>query len=338
VLKKKPISMNNGMHRILHGDCRYDLDIPDKSVDLVFCSPPYEDARTYGIAFKFKGDDWLDWAVPRYMECLRVCGGLVAWVVEGKTKRGQWSATPALLMARLHYAGVVLRKPPVYHRVGISGGGGRQSQHSANGGSADWLRNDYELIVCATSHQGKLPWADTLWQENPPKYPPGGNHSHHSRDGRVNSPRPQREGDKKTVRTYKPPKFTNPGNLIKCHGGKGHMGSDIAHENEAPFPEKLAEFFIRSFCPPGGVVLDPFCGSGTTAAVALKAGRRSISMDIRKSQCLLTKRRIAEAIKPPVKSGGMIRRKVLDSHKPGTVSRAKVKKAVKKSNKESSVV
>ena len=76
------------------------------------------------------------------------------------------------------------------------------------------------------------------------------------------------------------------------------MGSPLAHENEAPFPEKLAEFFIRSFCPPGGVVLDPFGGSGTTAAVAEKHGRRWITIDCREAQVELIHRRIAE-VRPP---------------------------------------
>lgn len=73
------------------------------------------------------------------------------------------------------------------------------------------------------------------------------------------------------------------------------LGSRLAHENEAPFPESLAEFFIKSFCPPGGIVLDPFGGSGTVAAVCEKLGRNSISIDIRASQTELQKRRIEEA-------------------------------------------
>ena len=72
------------------------------------------------------------------------------------------------------------------------------------------------------------------------------------------------------------------------------MGSKLAHENEAPFPEKLAEFFIRSFCPPGGKVLDPFVGSGTTPSVATALGREAISIDVRESQCDLTRRRLSE--------------------------------------------
>ena len=62
------------------------------------------------------------------------------------------------------------------------------------------------------------------------------------------------------------------------------MGSKLCHENEAPFPEQLAEFFIRSFAPPAGLVCDPFAGSGTTLAVAVQWGRRAVGCDIRPSQ------------------------------------------------------
>ncbi|MGL4513806.1 MAG: DNA methyltransferase, partial [Lacipirellulaceae bacterium] len=86
-------------------------------------------------------------------------------------------------------------------------------------------------------------------------------------------------------------------NVIDCGAaGGGNIGSKLASENEAPFPETLAEFFVRSFCPPGGVVLDPFAGSGTTAAVAKRCGRSSVSVDLRESQCELTHRRIAEVL------------------------------------------
>ena len=50
----------------------------------------------------------------------------------------------------------------------------------------------------------------------------------------------------------------------------------------APFPEDLVEFPIKVSCPPNGVVLDPFCGSGTTNYVAMKNKKRSIGIDINK--------------------------------------------------------
>lgn len=266
-------------------------------VDLVMCSPPYEDARLYGeLGFKVRGQDWVDWAVPRFMACLERCNGLVVWVIEGKTRQYRWSATPALLMADLHRRGVCLRKPPVYARVGIPGSGGSRKRHAANGGSADWLRNDYEFCLCATARGGRLPWADALAMGHDPKFPPGGAPSHRLPSGaRVNKGTRRREGTgRREMQIYIPPDRSNPGNVIRCHGGGGHMGSRLCHENEAPYPEKLAEFFIRSFCPPGGRVWDPFSGSGTTAAVALRHGRNAIASDIRASQIDLTSRRIAE--------------------------------------------
>jgi site-specific DNA-methyltransferase (adenine-specific) len=85
--------------------------------------------------------------------------------------------------------------------------------------------------------------------------------------------------------------------LISTNNGGGALGDWIAHENEAPFSEKLPEWFILSLCPPGGTVLDPFSGSGTTAKVAKQHGRRGIGTDIRTSQCQLTARRVSSVQK-----------------------------------------
>ena len=47
----------------------------------------------------------------------------------------------------------------------------------------------------------------------------------------------------------------------------------------ATFPETLIRPRIRSSCPPGGTVLDPFCGTGRALAVAVASGRRAIGID-----------------------------------------------------------
>jgi hypothetical protein len=295
---------------------------PDDSIDLVFCSPPYEAARTYGIGFKLRGQEYVDWAVERFMEHYRICRGLVCWVIEGQTRSFRWSAAPALFMADLHRRGIRLRKPPIYKRVGIPGSGG-----------PDFLRNDYEFVVCAS--KGRLPWSDNTAMGHPPKWGPGGMPTHRLPDGtRVNDPwlkrgrgngiggfdgrnerkvgtnkkrtfaekvsqgakihtKPEADGSMR-IQAYMPPPLVNPGNIVNCTVGGGQLGSPLAHENEAPFPEKLAEFFVLSFCPPGGTVYDAFCGSGTTGAVAKRHGRSFIGTDVRESQVELTRRRLAE--------------------------------------------
>jgi hypothetical protein len=272
-------------HEIIHADCLEHMrEMPTDSVDLVFTSPPYEDARTYGVGFRLKGEAWVEWAADRYMECLRVSRGLVAWVVEGRTRRTEYSATPLLLAVELQRRGAILRKPPIYARHSVPGSGGK-----------DWLRNDYEFIVCATRERGRLPWSDNTAMGKPPKWQPGGAMTHQMKNGRKVARKHTKTmpDGSKIMQGYNPPKISNPGNVIWCKVGGGRMGHPLAHENEAPFPLDLAEFFVRSFCPPDGTVLDPFGGSGTTAHAALIHGRRSISIDIRESQCDLARRRMA---------------------------------------------
>ena len=60
----------------------------------------------------------------------------------------------------------------------------------------------------------------------------------------------------------------------------------------ATFPEKLCETPILAGCPKDGVVLDPFCGSGTTLAVAKRLNRKGIGVDINPDYCKLAVKRI----------------------------------------------
>jgi DNA modification methylase len=56
----------------------------------------------------------------------------------------------------------------------------------------------------------------------------------------------------------------------------------------AVFPEQLPARCIQAGCKPGGTVLDPFNGSGTTGAVAERLGRKYIGIDISQSYLKLT--------------------------------------------------
>jgi hypothetical protein len=272
-------------HHIFCGDC-VKLPFADDAFDLTFCSPPYGKARKYGkLAFPHKGRAWVDWAVPRFVEALRVTKGPVCWVVGGSTNNYAWDALPALLIARLmdlqDQGKLFLRNPPIFHRMGIPGSGG-----------PDWWRSDYETIVCATRNRGKLPWSDNTATGAPPKFAPGGRPTHRTKDDtRVHIRQPSGAIE---TQGYKPPKLANPGNVIRCKVGGGHMGNILAHKNEAPFPESLADHFVKSFCPIGGIVLDIFNGSGSTQASAMRLGRHSVGIDIRLSQCVIARERLGD--------------------------------------------
>lgn len=47
----------------------------------------------------------------------------------------------------------------------------------------------------------------------------------------------------------------------------------------APFPEDLVKNPIALTCPEGGIVLDPFVGTGTTCRVAQEMGRKSVGIE-----------------------------------------------------------
>lgn len=329
------------------------LPLADDWVDLVFGSPPYMDARSYGIHAQRGVEEWIQFMIRATAEAVRVSRGLVLWVVGGVTRKHcYWPGCEGLLYEWWKRGGRCWR-PCFWHRVGIPGSGGKQ-----------WLRADIEYILCFTKCQAAIPWADSTANGHKPKWAPGGEASYRDKDGvRANEKRKKREKDPfrfggRTVRArpevgrielpagvsesellgrklpkirpgrgmangvpgstkgscvgrrvacgskdgdvvqedaYFPPVLANPGSLIKgIKVGGGRMGHKLAHVNEAPFPQKLAEWFIRSHCQPGGIVLDPFSGSGTTVAAAVALGRQGIGLDIRLNQCELGRRRCAE--------------------------------------------
>jgi DNA modification methylase len=58
------------------------------------------------------------------------------------------------------------------------------------------------------------------------------------------------------------------------------------------FPQALCNLCIEAGCPPGGTILDPFCGSGTTGLAALQAGRNFIGIDISPKFVEIARRRM----------------------------------------------
>jgi site-specific DNA-methyltransferase (adenine-specific) len=60
-------------------------------------------------------------------------------------------------------------------------------------------------------------------------------------------------------------------------------------------PEKLIAKLILASCPEGGIVFDPFLGSGTTSVVAKKLGRQYIGIDKNEEYCLWAEKRLAIA-------------------------------------------
>lgn len=163
------------------------LPLASKSVRITIGSPPYCDARTYGIGAQRKVDEWIDWMLLVTAEALRVSSNCVIWVAAGVTRdRNYWSACEGLMDAwrrRQVPSGVwqdgielpgeagSMYRPVYWHRVGIPGSG-----HD------DWFRADVEMCMCF-KRPGRLPFADNTACGHPPKWAPGGEMSNRVKDG-----------------------------------------------------------------------------------------------------------------------------------------------------------
>jgi site-specific DNA-methyltransferase (adenine-specific) len=62
----------------------------------------------------------------------------------------------------------------------------------------------------------------------------------------------------------------------------------------APFPEELPQRLIQLYTFEGDLVLDPFCGSGTTCVAARRAGRRYVGYDVNQDYLDLASSRLEQ--------------------------------------------
>ncbi|MCK9268031.1 MAG: site-specific DNA-methyltransferase [Alkaliphilus sp.] len=62
----------------------------------------------------------------------------------------------------------------------------------------------------------------------------------------------------------------------------------------APFPEELPNRLIQLYSFESDIILDPFCGSGTTCIAALKSGRNYVGYDIKPEYVELSRKRISQ--------------------------------------------
>lgn len=86
------------------------------------------------------------------------------------------------------------------------------------------------------------------------------------------------------------PRGKNPGDVSDFWAIPTKHGSS---KHYATFNTDLTLRPILAGCPKGGIVLDPFCGTGTTGETAIKLGRKFIGIDGKKEYCRIAEKRLS---------------------------------------------
>lgn len=230
---------------VIFNDCIDTLNsMKDKSVDLIFADPPYNLGKDFGN----DSDSWtdrkkyLDWCYTWIDECFRVLKDNGTFYMMNSTQNIPYIS----IYLQEHYY-IVNDIVWAYDSSGV--------QSKKKYGSL------YEPIIMATK-SGRAKYTFN-YQDILVEAKTGAKRG--LIDYRKNPPQP-----------YNTEKV--PGNVWEFSRVRFKMEEYENHPSQKP--EALLERIIKASSNAGEIVLDPFGGSFSTAAVATRLGRKAISMDI----------------------------------------------------------
>lgn len=256
--------------KLFHGDC---LDVikqlSDGSVDLTVTSPPYDNLRTYNGNIS-------QWNFAKFQEIAKelfrvtAIGGVVVWVVADATVKGSETGTSFKQALWFVECGFNLFDTMIW-----------QKPHCGGIGAMNRYENVFEYMFVFSKEKPKT---TNIIKDKPNK------HAGQIQHGSV------RKADGSTIKT------TGYGKRPISELGRRHNVWTLSPEKSnskrchpAQFPEALAHDHIISWSDPGGNVLDPFMGSGTTGVACRNTGRNFIGIEIDESYFNIAKNRIDAA-------------------------------------------
>ena len=261
---------------------------PDDLVDCIVTSPPYYRQRDYSgsgqIGVETTPAEYVARLAAVFKECLRVTkpSGSIWLVIGDKYVDGEQLGMPWRVAFALKESGWRLRSDIVWHKP-----------NAMPSPVKNRPTTDHELIFFFTKSKTYHYDADAIREPHvtfseqskmrggrghfgkrngtPEQGKNGGNSNLH--DGRWDQAFHPKGRNKRTVWSISLSKFR-----------EAHF---------AVFPESLVETCLLAGCPAGGLVLDPFLGSGTTAVVAKRLERDYLGIDYVSEYCEMAEKRIA---------------------------------------------
>ena len=250
------------LDEIYLGDCRDLLArLPDESVDLVVSSPPYNIGKEYESARKAL-DAYLEDQTEVLQECSRVLKstGSVFWQVGSFSDKGALIPLDVRFFPIMESCSLIPRNRIVWAR-----------QHGLHGKRR--FSGRHETILWFTKSDDYVFDLDAV---------------------RV----PQKYQNKKAYRGERKgelsgnPEGKNPGDIWVFRNVKHNHEEQTVHPCQ--FPEDLVARVVLATTPPGGVVLDPYMGTGTVAVVAKEHGRRFVGAELEPRYHRVAARRLSK--------------------------------------------
>lgn len=251
--------------QIIHSDAEDALSlIPPESVKLVLTSPPYNIGKVYERGEKRSLAEYLDWLGPiteKLVDRLAP-GGNLCWQVGNYVKDGEVFPLDVFFYQRFAELGLKLRNRIVWHfNFGL---------HAERR-----LSGRYETLLWFSKGDQYTFNLDPI---RVPQLYPGKRHAKGRGPGKAGRPSGNPKGKNPSdVWTFSAEDafITDP--VWEIPNVKSNHPEKTEHPCQ--FPSELAERCILAFTKPEDVVLDPFCGVGTSVIAAMGHGRIGVGVD-----------------------------------------------------------
>lgn len=252
--------------------------MPDNFVDLTVTSPPYDNLRDYkGYSFDFEG-------IAKELFRVTAKGGVVVWVVGDATVDGSETGTSFRQALFFKEVGFNLHDTMIYYR---------QSPYPSN----ERYNQTFEYMFILSKEKPKT-FNPIAKQQKSIKSVPKNVQSQTYRNKSGETERPNENAIKRLTLSQSNELKTSDNIWYIPSGFMVGTPDKIAFEHPAIFPEILAEQHILSWSNQSEIVYDPFMGSGTTAKMAIRNGRRYIGSEISLEYINIAEARINGTTKP----------------------------------------
>jgi len=236
--------------------------VNDNSVDLTVTSPPYDNLRDYkGYSFDFE-------TIAKELYRVTREGGIIVWVIGDATINGSETGTSFKQVLYFKECGFNLHDTMIYHKKTPPLTHNRYEQ-------------EFEYMFILSKGKPKT-FNPILIQK---KY----------MDKRKNKAFSRNKDNSHDLGFSSKKTHKIKGNVWLFNVGGGKSTKDkFAFEHPAIFPEELAKDHILSWSNQGDLVLDCFAGSGTTLKIAKILKRDFIGIELEKSYCDISKKRLSQ--------------------------------------------